>query len=72
VAEIAQWEYRSITLGSFWNTPKDEEIEAVLNELGADGWEVVSVFSQHSTNQFRYTFKRPLSGDTRRRRSGPG
>jgi len=72
VVDSIMWEYRSITLGTFWQTPKDDEIEAVLDELGAEGWEVVAAFPQHNTNQFRYLFKRALGSEMRRRRSWPG
>jgi hypothetical protein len=37
-----------------------------------DGWEVVSVFAQHSNNQVRVVAKRPLTSESRRRRSWPG
>lgn len=67
-----QWEYRVISLGSFWSMPKDEEIQAVLDELGEEGWEAVNAYSHHSTNQVKIILKRPLSGDTRRRRNWPG
>lgn len=72
MAEQTQWEYRSITIGTFWTTPKDEVVEAALNELGIDGWEVVSAFTQQNSNQVRIIAKRPLTSETRRRRSYPG
>jgi hypothetical protein len=74
MVETTQWEYRSLTLGSFWSPPKDEEVEEYLNELGAEGWEVVNAFAQHNSNQFRIVLKRPLSPDDARRirRGWPG
>lgn len=67
MADTTLWEYHSITLGSFWSHPKDEEIEEVLNELGAEGWEAVNAFAQNNTNHFRIILKRPLSPDDARR-----
>ena len=72
MAEPTQWEYRAISVGSFWSEPKDEELEAVLNELGLDGWEVVSVVTHYGTNKVRVVAKRPLSGSVRRQRDWPG
>ena len=40
--EINQWEYRVETFGSTFSTPKDDELEAALDEWGEDGWEVIS------------------------------
>jgi 5-formyltetrahydrofolate cyclo-ligase len=72
MAETTQWEYLSRSVGSFWNMPKDEDLEAVLNELGEQGWEVVNAFAQHSSNKVRVIAKRPLTADNRRRRNWPG
>jgi hypothetical protein len=72
MADKTQWEYRAISAGSFWNEPKDEDLESLLNELGEEGWEVVSVFTRYGSNKVRIVARRPLSSDTRRRRSWPG
>ena len=45
MAETKQWEYLALSVGSFWNMPKDEDLEAALNELGEQGWEIVNVFA---------------------------
>lgn len=71
MTETTQWEYRSVTLGSFWNPPRDEELEAALDELGVEGWEVVSAVALQNTNKFTILAKRPLSSETRRQRSWP-
>jgi hypothetical protein len=71
MVETIQWEYRSVTAGSFWTRPKDEEMEALLNLLGQDGWEVISVVAQQGSNQLRIVAKRPLTAESRRRRSWP-
>lgn len=72
MAESNPWEYLAMSVGSFWTTPKDEDLESVLNELGQDGWEVVSVFDQRGSNKVRVIAKRPLTADHRRRRNWPG
>jgi hypothetical protein len=72
MADTTQWEYRAISAGSFWNEPKDEDLESLLNELGEDGWEVVSVFTRYGANKVRIVAKRPLTGSVRRRRTWPG
>jgi hypothetical protein len=69
MAEPILWEYRAVGAGSFWSMPKDEELEALLNELGEEGWEVVSVFAQNNSNRVRVVAKRPLTQTERRRRS---
>ncbi len=53
------WEYRVITTGAEYRRPKDDELEAMLNELGAAGWEVISVLGQAGANQLRIIAKRP-------------
>ncbi len=72
MSEEKKWEYRVESLGSALRSPKDEEIEALLNEWGKDGWEVISVHPQHnSTYKVRVVAKRPLTVRTRRQRSMP-
>lgn len=66
------WEYRVIGLGRWWGGPGDEALEEALNELGAEGWEVISVMAQDYRNsKVRVVAKRPLSDRARRRRSLP-
>jgi hypothetical protein len=66
-----KWEYRVLTVGSFWSGIKDEEFEEILNEMGEDGWEVVGFRSLESSNKASIVAKRPLSLTTRRRRNMP-
>jgi hypothetical protein len=66
------WEYQVDTLGSALHSPKDEELETVLNEWGEDGWEVISVITPSGSNKIRIVARRPLTAASRRRRSWPG
>lgn len=69
MAETMQWEYHVRYLGSFWSGPKEAEFETIMNELGLEGWEVVAALPVENSNQVRVVLKRPLSSETRRRRS---
>jgi hypothetical protein len=64
------WEYRFTRLGGALRAPKAEEVEALLNEWGEQGWEVVGLASD--SNTLALLAKRPLSLRTRRERSMPG
>ena len=72
MADKIQWEYRVVSVGSFFGT-KDELIEAKLNELGAEGWEI---FSAQATGQgdgrIKLIAKRVLDASVRRRRAWDG
>ena len=68
--EIKQWEYRVQTIGSVFGT-KDENIEAMLNEWGNEGWEVTHVYTPAGSGKVTIVAKRPLSSATRRSRSMP-
>jgi hypothetical protein len=70
MTENTQWEYTVLSFGSILREPKNEEVEARLNELGMEGWEVVS--SVMVANNLRVIAKRPLSRSTRRQRTMPG
>ncbi len=66
------WEYRVISLGRWWRGPGDEALEEALNELGAEGWEIISVMAQdYNNSKVRVLAKRPLTDRARRRRSLP-
>jgi hypothetical protein len=65
------WEYRVKTIGSFWGT-KDEDIEARLDEWGADGWEAIAVYTPYGSGKVTLVAKRPLdAAAARRRRAWP-
>jgi membrane protein implicated in regulation of membrane protease activity len=72
MAETAQWEYRVETLGSFWSAPKDEDLEAALDEWGQEGWQVISLYKSSSGEKVTVVAMRQLTLATRRRRSWPG
>jgi hypothetical protein len=72
MADTDQWEYRAETVGSFWNGIKAEDLNALLNEWGEQGWEVVSLSFSHSSSRPLVVAKRPLTASTRRQRSLPG
>lgn len=68
--EIKQWEYRVQTIGGFFGT-KDEQIEAILNEWGEEGWEVTNVYNPYGSGNVTMVAKRPLSRSIRRSRNMP-
>lgn len=70
MTQVTQWEYRVDTIGSMWGT-KDEQIEAVLNEWGEEGWEAVNVYTPSGSGKVTIVAKRPLAEATRRRRTWP-
>ena len=53
------------------NQPVGQMLYEYLNELGEEGWEVVSLHQPHSSNKVWVTIKRPLTTSTRRLRSRP-
>jgi hypothetical protein len=71
MSESNQWEYRVITVGSFFKGVKDNELETMLNEMGEDGWEVVGFRTIENSNQSQVIAKRPLDRVARRRRTMP-
>ncbi|MGE0702188.1 MAG: DUF4177 domain-containing protein [Hyphomicrobiaceae bacterium] len=50
---MTQWEYASILVDG----PASKE---TLDNLGSEGWELVSILQGRQTNQILYVFKRPL------------
>lgn len=66
--ENKQWEYRVQTLGSFFQT-KDELLQNTLDEWGAEGWEVISVYSHPGSDYVTAVAKRLLTERVRRARS---
>lgn len=71
MAETSEWEYRVVSVGGGLRSPKDEDLEATLNELGEQGWEVVGVTNRESSYKLTLIAKRPLTSAARRRRTTP-
>jgi hypothetical protein len=71
MAETEKWEYRVTTAGSTFSGPKDDEMEAMLNEWGLQGWELVTVTKIENSNKIRLVAKRPLGGASRKRQGWP-
>lgn len=69
--DVKLWEYRVQTVGSFWSGVKADELEALLNEWGEQGWEVVSTHVLENQNKINVIAKRPLTDRVRRIRSMP-
>lgn len=68
--ELLKWEYRVQTIGSIFGT-KDENIEALLNEMGEEGWEVTHVYTPEGSGKVTIVAKRPLTREATRGRSMP-
>jgi Domain of unknown function (DUF4177) len=68
--ELKPWEYRVLTIGGIFGT-KDEDIEAVLNEWGAEGWEATQVYTPSGSGKVTLVAKRVLTSAARRQRSMP-
>lgn len=68
---IQMWEYRVQTVGGFFKGVPADELEELLNEWGAEGWEVVSTHILENANKINVIAKRPLTHTTRRERSMP-
>jgi hypothetical protein len=64
------WEYRVLSWGGTFSGPKDEELEAGLNELGQEGWEALAVRPHENTNKVTIFLKRRVGGDEPRRDKG--
>lgn len=71
MSELNKWEYRVLTVGTFFKGVKDSELEALLNQLGEEGWEVVGFRTVENSNQSQFICKRPLDRTARRWRSMP-
>ena len=63
-----KWEYKTVKFaasGFMGGNVDSEEVDATLNELGHDGWELVAGFDSNSeggrTRDVIMVFKRPTS-----------
>ena len=71
MANKVHWEYFIQTCGTTWHAVQDEELQATLNSLGEQGWEVFSVEQLEGSNKVRLVAKRLLTAPVRRRSSWP-
>jgi hypothetical protein len=71
MSENKKWEYRTITLGSAFSSPKDDEIGAMLNEWGDEGWEVIVAHHLEGSNKIRIIAKRETAQSIRKRSTWP-
>ncbi len=71
MSELSMWEYRAESIGSTWSGLKDEDLQAILNEWGEEGWEIISAFPISGSNKIKVLAKRPLTERNRRQRSWP-
>ena len=67
MADKTLWEYRVISFGGLLG-PSEQEMEAGLNALGLEGWEVVAVARPHPRSKLLAFAKRPLSPTASRQR----
>jgi hypothetical protein len=72
MAEDTKWEYTIQIYGSTWRGPKDEELQAAMNSLGEQGWEVFWAAQLEGSSKVRIVAKRPLTAAARRRSAWPG
>lgn len=72
MSEKERWEYRVFTWGSAWKSNKDEDLEALLNEWGDEGWELVSAQHGPSSEKVKLIAKRPLTSARHREQRWPG
>jgi hypothetical protein len=57
-AKPTTWEYRVLTRSSLAQLGKDN-LEAGLNELGAEGWELIGIETGAKSSSYSYIFRRP-------------
>jgi hypothetical protein len=72
MTEATQWEYRLESFGTYWTSPKEDLLQATLDEWGEQGWEIISVLKGSSGEKVTLVAKRPLTRVTRRKRDWPG
>jgi len=70
--ESKKWEYQVLTMGGALSGPKDEDLEALLDEWGEEGWEVIFVTPIENSNKVRIVGKRLLANASHRQRTWPG
>lgn len=58
-----QWEYKTIQPPRGATKKEVERPESALNELGADGWELVGTLDYTGGGTKYLVFKRPIDGE---------
>jgi hypothetical protein len=59
MTDRTRWEYKVVDLSTSFLGKSVKNPEERLNELGADGWELVEDLSEASGNSQSLVFKRP-------------
>jgi len=68
MTDTDKWEYLVESYGGGIRSAKAEEIQAGLNNLGEQGWEVIAVHQLNSNNKILAVAKRPLTDSVQKRR----
>ena len=64
--QLPRWEYKVHTFGGAFSGPKDEELEAELNQWGVEGWEVVAATMPDNSSKVKVIAKRLNTRPARR------
>jgi len=68
MTDTGKWEYRVETFGSAMRSVRLEELQAAMNALGEEGWEVLAVHQPQNSNKFWVFAKRALTAAIQKRR----
>ncbi len=68
---LQKWEYRVQKVGGILRGFKPEALEALLNEWGEEGWEVIAVYPDDGGSRVTLIARRPLTRAVQRLRSMP-
>ncbi|MBN1265062.1 MAG: hypothetical protein JXA25_06190 [Anaerolineales bacterium] len=69
MTDTLKWEYFVETFGGGIRGVNMEEVQAGLNELGEQSWEVLGVHQMQGTSKLCVFAKRPLTEAVRKQRS---
>lgn len=62
-------EYRVEVIGSALRGAKSEELEAMLNQVAQEGWELAELIFKTNTSQLWVVLQRQVEGERSRKRS---
>ena len=71
MSDLKQWEYYVETFGSAWKGANDEDLLAVLAELGQAGWEVFNVEQLRNSLKVRIVARRPIASSVHKHQTWP-